>query len=280
MAERRFHINPETGRPNICRAKTPEGCSYFGEDHYDSREEAQAAYERSQEDNLLQKPVSRQLPVELNSRGYLREDFAALAAPKGIYCPGCGRATNHREAVLLINSDWANCECGVRYDLGDAKVELPADSESYRFLQSKEEVLKATWYHATSREDWLQEVDPELGHFEVHMGTEAAAFDRGLSEYALHQRQGEDFILYEVELDPTAEVADEIIRDENGAVLRESSSDVVRYINLWEDMASVSLAVKPEKVRIKSSRAVTRDEAHRRISLYNVDPDFEDKSQR
>lgn len=42
----RYHINPETGRPNICRAKTPDACKYAkdGESvpHYDSKEEARA----------------------------------------------------------------------------------------------------------------------------------------------------------------------------------------------------------------------------------------------
>lgn len=52
----RYHINPETGRPNICRAKTPESCIYAqdGEvpEHYDSKEEAREAYAKSMAEHL------------------------------------------------------------------------------------------------------------------------------------------------------------------------------------------------------------------------------------
>jgi len=281
MPAKRFHINPETGRANICQAGTPERCRYFGQDHYDSREEAQAAYEHSKETELLQEPVRKQLrspsisPEELNENGYLREHVAAMAAPRGVSCADCGRATDHRQASQLINGEWAYCECGVRYDFDGLKVEILDDNPSSSFLHSKEAVLKATWYHATDKEDWLQEIDKDRGHFEVHMGTEAAAFDRAITSYSSHESWGGGFTLYEVELDPSSSIADEVAKDENSHVLKNSDKDVVRYINLWEDMASVSLAVKPEKVRIKSSRPVTKDEAHRRISIYNVDPDVE-----
>jgi hypothetical protein len=44
----RYHINPKTGNPGICRAK--EQCP-FGDasNHYDSKEEAHKAYEQSQQ---------------------------------------------------------------------------------------------------------------------------------------------------------------------------------------------------------------------------------------
>lgn len=46
---KKYHINPETGRPNQCTA-TVRGCKYAQGDlipeHYDSKEEAQGAYEK------------------------------------------------------------------------------------------------------------------------------------------------------------------------------------------------------------------------------------------
>lgn len=54
---RRYHINPDTGRPNICRAQTPERCEYAqnGEvpEHYNSKEEARAGYEKQMAAELL-----------------------------------------------------------------------------------------------------------------------------------------------------------------------------------------------------------------------------------
>lgn len=273
MAERRFHINPETGNANICRAVKPENCRYSGQEHYGSREEAQSAYEVSQSQDLFADSRRPPVKVEINEDGYLLSEFASQVAPQGIYCPHCGRGPNHLQAKELIGNEYAYCECGGRYDLGDVKVELKPDHPSYKFIQDKNEVLKATWYHATDDENWLSEIRDEGVPFEAHMGTEAAAFDRGITNYALHGSYGQGFMLYEVELDPESNVSDEVARDENNSLLTESDADVVRYLNLWEDMASVSLAVKPEKVRIKSKRPVTKDEAHRRITPYNVAPE-------
>lgn len=275
MTGSRFHINPDTGKPNICQAKKPENCRYFGDEHYDSREAARTGYERSQEASLLNPSLSKPREVELTEEGYLTDEFADQLRTEGVYCPKCNRSPTPTQVRDLIGNEFADCACGARYDLDTIKVDIQPGHPSYRFIQSKEEVLKATWYHATDKENWLEEVE-DYGDgvpFEVHMGTESAAFDRGICNYALHDKHGEGFILYEVELDPDSQISDELVKDENKMSFGKDGADVVRYLNLWEDMASVSLAVKPEKVRIKSSRPVTREEAHRRISAYNVAPE-------
>lgn len=51
----RYHINPETMRPNICRAEEPESCPYFNEEtgtpapHFNSKPEAREYVERVME---------------------------------------------------------------------------------------------------------------------------------------------------------------------------------------------------------------------------------------
>lgn len=270
MATDRFHINPETGNANICRAKTPERCHFADQVHYDSRAEAQAAYEESQAEFLFAGASLKE--GVLGKNGYLRKDYAALAAPRGVACPRCGRQADHIAGSLLISNEYAKCPCGMRYDLDDAKVEILPGNDSHRFLQA-EEVLKATWYHATSEERWLDEIQDTGMPFEAHMGTESAAFDRALTEYVPHGSWNrKEFYLYEVSLDPASRIMPDVARDENSRVLKDESYDVARYINLWEDMASISLAVRPERLIIKSRRTVTRETAHRRISLYNVAP--------
>lgn len=48
----RYHINTNTGSPNICRAKTPESCLYYDKEaqaeapHFDSKQEARAFVEK------------------------------------------------------------------------------------------------------------------------------------------------------------------------------------------------------------------------------------------
>lgn len=45
----KFHVNPKTGNPGICKAKEEENCPFAGlSEHYTTREEAQAAYEKVQ----------------------------------------------------------------------------------------------------------------------------------------------------------------------------------------------------------------------------------------
>ena len=54
---RRYHINPKTGRPNICHAKTPERCIYAKDgqipEHYDTKEDAREAYAKSMASEIL-----------------------------------------------------------------------------------------------------------------------------------------------------------------------------------------------------------------------------------
>lgn len=63
----RYHINPDTGRAGQCSAKTPEACKYSVEsgtvvEHYDSKEEARAAYEKANKSktttSLKKKPAT------------------------------------------------------------------------------------------------------------------------------------------------------------------------------------------------------------------------------
>ena len=63
----RYHVNPDTGRAGQCSAKTPEACKYSVEsgtvvEHYDSKEEARAAYEKANKSktttSLKKKPAT------------------------------------------------------------------------------------------------------------------------------------------------------------------------------------------------------------------------------
>lgn len=275
MAEQRYHLNPKTGNPNICRAN-PDNCPYGPVPHYGSKEEARAGYEASQQDELFAGPA--RLDVRLNKHGFLEKDLEDFAAPKGVYCPHCGIATSAQEAAILIGNEFVSCHgCESRYDLVEARIDLTPENPSSKFLQD-EEVLNATWYHATSHEYWLEEIDGDPNDLEVHVGTEAAAFDRAITEYASHGRWGHSFYLYELKLAPDSRLKGGVDGDENGKLLEDEDTDVVRYLNRWEDMASISLAVRPGKVIVGDRREVSLDEAHRRLTPYNITPqDFEEE---
>lgn len=48
----KYHVNPETGRPNLCRAKNPEAYLYYNAEtgieasHFNSKEEARIYAEK------------------------------------------------------------------------------------------------------------------------------------------------------------------------------------------------------------------------------------------
>lgn len=85
MEETRYHINPETGRPNICRA-TKGPCKYAvnGEEppHYRSKDEARAGYEKDMAQNTLVSTSKRGKPnpPSQSSQGAVDSPGKALGA--------------------------------------------------------------------------------------------------------------------------------------------------------------------------------------------------------
>lgn len=62
--ETRYHINPEMGRPNICRATGKRGCKYKAENgaeppHYVSEQEAREDYEKQRHGEAVPSPTSK-----------------------------------------------------------------------------------------------------------------------------------------------------------------------------------------------------------------------------
>ena len=71
----KYHINPETGRPNQCTA-TVRGCKYAQGDlipeHYDSKEEAQLAYEKKMNEEQGQTKALKK-PKKISPRASLNK---------------------------------------------------------------------------------------------------------------------------------------------------------------------------------------------------------------
>lgn len=65
-----FHINPDTGKPGECVAKTPESCLYSTnghvEEHYKTEKEAREAYELKQSDKLFLTKMLPSISSKLN----------------------------------------------------------------------------------------------------------------------------------------------------------------------------------------------------------------------
>lgn len=78
-----YHINPETGRAGQCKAKTPESCKFSVDSgtvvaHYDSKEDAKAAYERLNENKTL-KSVNKNKTSSKPKTNTLQENRVKIA---------------------------------------------------------------------------------------------------------------------------------------------------------------------------------------------------------
>jgi hypothetical protein len=273
-----FHISPETGNPNACKAK-PGNCPFGSvNEHYGSKDEARDAYEKSQE--LFQ---AAQL-IKLDSEGYLASKYVNRIPLHGLSCPACGEAYT-AAGMQAGEDDAAVCSKGHSTFIDELEVKMTPENPSAKFMD-KQAVKDAVWYHSTLDPNWLASFDEE-DDASVHLGVEDASFDRALSDYAgskwdnsRYSEGAKDFYLYEVKIDDDASVADELSKS-NYTVDRELDEkmedelpvkDVTRYFNTVEGPGSISLVANAKKLKIVGFRKVTAAEAQRRLSVQNINP--------
>lgn len=269
-----YHINPETGNPGICRT-TPDRCPYGKEGalHYDSKEEARAAYEETQEARAASELV------ELDGDGYLAESELAKLKVYGMSCPKCGVELDARSHNAGEDNE-AVCSNGHSTFIDELTVQMTPDNPSYKFLD-KQAVKDEVWYHSSLSPNWLDSVDEDDEESTVHVGVEDSSYDRALWDYAgKRYREPQAFYLYEVRIVPEAAISDKISQS-NYTVDRETErdldegiapEDVTRYHNTVEGPGSISLIAKPKMLEIIGVRRIEPDVAQRRLSIMNINP--------
>lgn len=143
MEETRYHINPETGRPNICRA-TKGPCKYAvnGEEppHYRSKDEARAGYERDMAQNTL---------VSTSKRGKSKPPSQDAVGSPGKALGAGGMSRKAKEAFSQHLKDngvkatlFSNCALDLYHEGGTVPQEVrsfdaEADASSMNSLVSK-----------------------------------------------------------------------------------------------------------------------------------------------
>lgn len=266
----RYHIEPSSGLSKLCRAQ-PGNCPFGGE-HYSSPEQARRAFEESQNGSFNHRESGGSL---LGPHGFLRREFRDEVPIRDLRCPQCGELIDGRNAWSLLSYGDCECACGESFFMEELDVQLTESNPSYIFLDTQA-VKDAVWYHATSDAEWLENLEDDAaitGYLQAHLGTRDAALDRAIANYVPHRAHCEPFYLYRVQLAPDATIADEIKQDENDDARLEAGSDVTRYINRWEDMASISLAVRSDKLQIIDRQLCSKEDAYERLSVYNLPPD-------
>jgi hypothetical protein len=210
--------------------------------------------------------------TRLDENGNLKPEFAEKAAVKDFFCPGCKKPVDLFDGWIIITNRKVACECGISFDIFTALVVFSPENPAFKYFRESS-TREATWFHATHDPKW-ERVLSRKASIPVHVGTETAAFDRALGIYISRYPQviEQTFELYELRLKPDARIADRIIHDANSEKVILRGSDVTRYINRWEDPASISLAARSSVLELVSHRTVKSSEARERISIYNVRP--------
>lgn len=147
--------------------------------------------------------------------------------------------------------------------------------DDVKFFEKKR-TMRATWFHATTSKDWLNDV--LKGGVMVHVGSMGAARDRA-NDIMRDWDDGARVFIYEVAMDKDTTIGDAVYPDMNdffrhevaqpitaehtfqtseGTVsaskfLREmydENVDVVRYVNQYESVGSISLLVNPRVLKV------------------------------
>lgn len=217
--------------------------------------------------------LAEELKTRRAARTYLADEELGNINVDGIRCPHCGGQINAKQAAHILNEmNNADCtDCGQSYDLYSVDIKVGESKDTYAAFDAAE-VPKMTWYHSTNSEDWDSYFEKEDG-FVAHLGSQQAAYDRRLAEDYSTYGDHAGFWLFEVRVGTDACIAEKVAPDDNadyGNGDHMGKNDVVRYINKWEDMASISLAAKSSQLTVKSKRFVTAKEVMSSPSLYNV----------
>lgn len=281
-----FHINPSTGDVGVCRAKKACPFGDLESDHYSSREEAFLAYERSQTTfhspvrDLSSSKYDHLFPHMTSSRETVPTIEAELRdnADRAVHCAKCGARVGNAIVALYLQEpgNFARClSCSTM--VASAFAALKSDvfvapnpsSQTYRAVE-KSEVSKMLWYHTSTFENWDEAILSSDGPERVHLGSERAAADRAAQ--LLGQPR-----LYVLEVSPESTIDDDLHQESENDFKVEAGKeeDAVRYLNMYEDSGSVSLAIKPAAVKVLGYRNLTRREVDL-MSTYNLDQDSGD----
>jgi hypothetical protein len=279
----KYHVNPETGEPGVCRA-TVRACRYGdAETHFDSKEAAREDYEKKQ--NLSVVLTTRAKLLDGKRWDHLFPTMAKLVANpptlrselttnpnRSISCPECGLRLGNALVALQfeepgMTAGCTNCKAEVDtiFNSNYPIVDLNPDSPTYAAVLP-ENVSKILWYHWTSNSDWHEEAFGESGPGRIHLGSERAAADRSLSV-----ANGHKGYLYVLEVTPEVTVDEELHREESNDFTVQDTNEfgAVRYTNMYEDTGSISLAIRPKHVKVVGYRNTSSDDIKAMSTYYD-----------
>jgi hypothetical protein len=168
------------------------------------------------------------------------------------YCYTCFGPMTDDSTESGFSANCANCN----EEVEEASDAGPLLKRSEVMFFSDDETKRASWYHSSDSPDWEERIaDGTITS--VHAGSLNAAEDRvtGLG------RKNDTTWVYELRIKPEASVDPNIFNDdpvnESAWKKQEDKSDVVRYMNLYEDSGSISVLLNSSQVEVVGKHQVS-----------------------
>lgn len=252
-----LHFSPVVNDYTPCVAVQGQ-CKYGSANHISTE-----AYKALKEGSAYDKAQNTSKVIALRTLDSSGKDKAQVAPDglQGVYCRKCSKYFDAGtvDKLLVASSSSKNkprCPtCNEITLLEDAGVDVRFKDAH---LLMDENVRKASWFHVTTNDDWLEDMSTlENGTPLLHIGSKEAAMDR-LRDLMKWQNDGSTWYLYELKIKPEASISEGLFNDENDdcpsseAAARKTNYDgtgVNRYLNTYEAPGTISLVANPHALR-------------------------------
>jgi len=252
-----LHFSPKINDYSPCVAP-PGQCQYGSANHISSESHKAlkdgSAYDKKS--NMSAKITLRDIDGTSKLQAQIAPDGL-----QGVYCRKCSKyfQTEFVEKLLKSSSSSKNkprCPtCNSITLMEDAGVDIRFKDSH---LLQEENVRKASWFHVTTNDNWLETMSNLEGATPMlHIGSKEAAMDR-LRDLKKWQNDGSTWYLYELKVKPEAPVNEGLFDDEDEdcpssvAEARKTDYDgngVNRYLNTFEAPGTISLVANPHTLR-------------------------------
>lgn len=202
-------------------------------------------------------------------------------AQSAFVCLGCDEPLSKTwEKMLTKGFDSYQCVCEEESMVDELDVRILPSSVQFLDVGTTRETV---WFHSTKVENWSEEVSklrptfvcgsnemPSVPY--VHVGT----FDAAMTRF--EDTKGESGWLYEIRIKDDAFIAEEVYEDRNdweqfvragffeGFLGDKKKCDVLRYVNRWESVGSISLIMDPRFMEVVKVSPLNKKEAKRTTS--------------
>lgn len=248
-----LHFSPIVKDYSPCVASQGK-CKYGSANHISSE-----SYEALKNGSAYEKSENLSSPIKLRDLDNSREAQVQVAPDglHGVYCRNCSKYFEPEfvEKILKASKPSKCPNCNHAATLEDNGVDVRFKDSH---LLEEHNVRKASWFHVTTNDDWLEDMSNIENHTPLlHIGSKEAAMDR-LRDLMKWQNDGSTWYLYELKIKPEASVNSGLFDDENEdcpsseVEARKTNYDgngVNLYLNTYEAPGTISLVANPHALR-------------------------------